>query len=154
MDEGGAAFGRAEAASRQVARMHQARTRRTAGHADGLGWRDVVVDRQLAAGEGFGGGEGGGDLVVGRCGVEAGARGGGQRCGHFMALVGAASAAIVGLTTPANAASSSPRPCEAAGCVRTSPARCRSRTRPCTTNCPITFPGTYVRHRALTGGAA
>src|SRR3546814_20841913 len=73
----------------------------SAGHADGLGWRGVVVDRQLAAGEGFGGGEGGGDLVVGRCGVEAGARGGGQRCGHFMTLVGAAPAAIVGLTTPA-----------------------------------------------------
>src|SRR3546814_6466376 len=100
MDEGGAAFGRAEAASRQVARMHQARTRRTAGHADGLGWRDVVVDRQLAAGEGFGGGEGGGDLVVGRCGVEAGARGGGQRCGHFMALVGEASAASFVLAPP------------------------------------------------------
>src|SRR3546814_19683345 len=100
MDEGGAAFGRAEAASRQVARMHQARTRRTAGHADGLGWRDVVVDRQLAAGEGFGGGEGGGDLVVGRCGVEAGARGGGQRCGPFMALVGAASAASFVLAPP------------------------------------------------------
>src|SRR3546814_11895690 len=73
---------------------------RTAGHADGLGWRDVVVDRQLAAGEGFGGGEGGGDLVVGRCGVEAGARGGGQRCGHFMALVGAASAGSFVLAPP------------------------------------------------------